>query len=337
MPEIILINTDLIDVNPSNAMYSNATADDLMVASIREQGILAPLTVIPSGSRWLLESGHRRLDGARQANLKAVPCIVAEPKDDADAAIRHVFHNLQRAKTEGDIYAELSVLSKTLSDRPDLAETYGLSQSKSGENGDFGGQPPKSKKRVMFEQLAAAWHLTRNRVEMLWNVFDDGLRDEWITTLPTDKKKKLQEVIAEAISAWDGMRDSVNAGDMSLKAAYTDLAELKRYAADRLANKKTKAAPKPEPSPKPVPEEKVRSRFADDSDLGWMLPILDGSKVRDESPCAGAVVDAATGQTLIPCVGYIGGREYLVLVVHGEDDERRYAVDWDMLEKFQPV
>lgn len=340
MSEIIIISTDLIDTNSRNAMYSSATADDLLVASIREHGILSPLTVIPNGKRWILESGHRRFDGAKKAGRDVVPCIVAEPQDEAEAAMRHVFHNLQRAKTEGDIYGELLVLSKTLTDRPDLAERYGLSDAKDGQNSDFGGQPPKSKKRVLFGQLAAAWNLTRNRVEMLWIVYDNGVRDEWIETLPAATKKKRDEAVKIATQAWDYVRDQVDAGELSLKRAYEEIAEIKQVAIGALA--KTKAQPKAKPEPKlKADATKPAKPTVLDDDLGWMLPVMDGGGFTDEEDLyeSQAVTDTVTGQFIKPKLAYSGGRPYLVLVVSNADDVegRRYAMDWDMLAQFQPA
>ena len=50
-------------------------------ASIREVGVLQPLTVERCGNRFLVISGNRRLAAARMAGLETVPCLTAEGED----------------------------------------------------------------------------------------------------------------------------------------------------------------------------------------------------------------------------------------------------------------
>lgn len=78
------IPVDQIHVHPKNPRH-NATADEEMVASIKEQGILVPGIVAPhpegpdpdNGTpRWMLVDGHCRLDGALRAGLQAYPAII---------------------------------------------------------------------------------------------------------------------------------------------------------------------------------------------------------------------------------------------------------------------
>lgn len=68
---------DAIRPHPKNIRH-NATADDELVASIKEQGLLQPLVVIPGDDEdpWLLIAGHRRLDGLKQADYTFAPVIV---------------------------------------------------------------------------------------------------------------------------------------------------------------------------------------------------------------------------------------------------------------------
>ena len=55
-----------------------------LAASIREQGILEPLLVVPNGptSTFVLIAGHRRLAAAKEAKCKTVPCIVRDDVTD---------------------------------------------------------------------------------------------------------------------------------------------------------------------------------------------------------------------------------------------------------------
>lgn len=57
-------------------LREESTADADLVASIRSVGILQPLRVVQNGKGYYVDAGHRRLDGARRAGLKVVPCVV---------------------------------------------------------------------------------------------------------------------------------------------------------------------------------------------------------------------------------------------------------------------
>ncbi len=71
---------------------------DELVQSIKERGILSPLTVLPKPDDahvFELISGHRRLFAAKKAGLKKVPAVVCNVSRD-EAAIMVVDSNLHR-------------------------------------------------------------------------------------------------------------------------------------------------------------------------------------------------------------------------------------------------
>ena len=86
--------------------------------SIREHGILQPLSVrrIPGG--YELISGERRLRAAKLAGLKEVPCIVVTV-DSEGSSLLALVENLQRRDL--DFVEEAAALAR-------LIQTYGLSQ-----------------------------------------------------------------------------------------------------------------------------------------------------------------------------------------------------------------
>lgn len=67
-----------------------------LAASIRENGILQPLTVRNVGGKYVLIAGERRLRAAHIAGLASVPCIIAET-DDKQTATLALLENIQRA------------------------------------------------------------------------------------------------------------------------------------------------------------------------------------------------------------------------------------------------
>lgn len=77
MTTFAIIPLAKITLHPDN-VRRDAAADAEMVESIKAQGILQALSVVEDGDRYLLIAGHRRLDGARQAGLTAVPASILE-------------------------------------------------------------------------------------------------------------------------------------------------------------------------------------------------------------------------------------------------------------------
>ena len=66
-----------------------------LASSIRENGILHPLTVRRVASGWELVAGERRLRAARMAGLREVPCLEL-PSDADTSALLALVENLQR-------------------------------------------------------------------------------------------------------------------------------------------------------------------------------------------------------------------------------------------------
>ena len=75
--QIKLINTSLIDPHPDNPRKNIGDVTDL-AASIKANGLLSPLSVIPNGSRYRVIAGHRRLQACKQAGTGAIPCFVLQ-------------------------------------------------------------------------------------------------------------------------------------------------------------------------------------------------------------------------------------------------------------------
>lgn len=75
--EIKLINTSLIDPHPDNPRKNIGDVTDL-ADSIRANGLLSPLSVVPNGERYRVIAGHRRLAACKQAGTGAVPCFVLD-------------------------------------------------------------------------------------------------------------------------------------------------------------------------------------------------------------------------------------------------------------------
>lgn len=75
--QIKLINTSLIDPHPDNPRKQIGDVTDL-AASIKANGLLSPLSVVPNGERYRVIAGHRCLAACKQAGTGAVPCFVLD-------------------------------------------------------------------------------------------------------------------------------------------------------------------------------------------------------------------------------------------------------------------
>lgn len=91
--------------------------------SIRQHGILQPLSVRRVGTAYELIAGERRLRAAKLAGLENVPCIVMS-MDEAQSGLAALIENLQRRDL--DFIEEAQGLSR-------LMEVYGLSQEQTAQ------------------------------------------------------------------------------------------------------------------------------------------------------------------------------------------------------------
>lgn len=94
MERFELIPIDKIVV-PSDLCRVHVARDDSLVQTIKSHGIVQPLTVRPSGERFELVCGYRRLVHAKEAGLTVVPCVVKEMSD-LEAAEATFIENLER-------------------------------------------------------------------------------------------------------------------------------------------------------------------------------------------------------------------------------------------------
>ena len=127
--EIKLINTSLIDPHPDNPRKNIGDVTDL-AASIKANGLLSPLSVVPNGSRYRVIAGHRRLAACKQAGTGAVPCFVL----DLDP-----LQQLEAMVTENCQREQLTVLEEAdaIQGMLDLGATTASVAHRLGRSGDY--------------------------------------------------------------------------------------------------------------------------------------------------------------------------------------------------------
>ena len=101
-----------------------------LASSIRQHGILQPLSVRRVGSGYELIAGERRLRAAQMAGLTDVPCIVMN-MDDGESSVAAMLENLQRQDL--DFVEEAQGIAKLMQlqgmSQEQVARLLGKSQS----------------------------------------------------------------------------------------------------------------------------------------------------------------------------------------------------------------
>lgn len=125
---IKLIPLDKIK-DPERPLRTNLTPEsvDDLVFSIREVGIIQPLTVCESGEGYEVVAGHRRLLAAEVCKMTEVPCIVIDIEG-VDKEVLKMHENIGRADINPIDWAiQLDYLK----------QQYGLSNAKLAEKVGF--------------------------------------------------------------------------------------------------------------------------------------------------------------------------------------------------------
>ena len=121
---VVFLSVDQIVPNPAQPRkkFSSQGLDEL-AESIREHGILQPLTVRRTGEGFELISGERRLRSAKRAGLKEVPCLIAGV-DEEESSLLALVENLQRRDL--NFMEEAEAIAR-------LIQLYGFSQEEAAQ------------------------------------------------------------------------------------------------------------------------------------------------------------------------------------------------------------
>lgn len=127
---IVEISLDKLKIHPKNVRQSYEGIEEL-TASIKENGILQNLTVVPDPEdegTYFAVIGNRRLTAARQAGLAAAPCRIAD-MEEAEQVMSMLAENMNRQNLK--IHEEAAGIQMCLTDYgftvEDVAQKTGLS------------------------------------------------------------------------------------------------------------------------------------------------------------------------------------------------------------------
>ena len=128
---VVEIPVSAITPNPSQprVIFDDYELSQLAV-SIRQNGMLQPITVRRFDGSYELISGERRLRAAKLINMEHIPCIIIDT-DNENSAIFAILENIQRADLN---YIEEAIAIKSLIEhfgitQEDCATRLGIAQS----------------------------------------------------------------------------------------------------------------------------------------------------------------------------------------------------------------
>ena len=128
---VMFLPARIIRPNPAQPrMVFREDALTELADSIRQHGILQPLSVRRTGSGYELIAGERRLRAAQLVGLSEIPCIVMN-MDDKESSLAAMVENLQRQDL--DFVEEARGISRLMGDwrmsQEQIARMLGKSQS----------------------------------------------------------------------------------------------------------------------------------------------------------------------------------------------------------------
>ena len=119
--EVLSIEVSKIALNPNQPRKSFSDEGIIKLAdSIRQFGIIQPLTVRKTTDGYELVAGERRLRAAKELGMSSVPCILSGANDQQSAELA-IIENLMREDLT--IFEEAEAIEV-------LIDTYGLTQEK---------------------------------------------------------------------------------------------------------------------------------------------------------------------------------------------------------------
>ncbi len=191
---IIFLPVDELLPNPAQPRrIFDETALQELAASIRQYGVLQPLSVRRRADGYELVAGERRLRAAKLAGLRSVPCVLLV-LDDTQSGLVALVENLQRKDL--DYLEEAAGLAQ-------LIRRYGLSQEQAAAR--IGKSQSAVANKLRLLQLSApvlqtlrACHLSERHARALLRLPDEASR---LAVIEKIVKRQLNVAATEALIA----------------------------------------------------------------------------------------------------------------------------------------
>ena len=130
-PPLILLDVDKLTVCDGQPRQHFDEASLVSLSeSMKQNGLLQPLTVRKTTQGYILVAGERRLRAAKLAGMKKLPCLVVQA-DQSDGALLSILENLQRENLT--CFEEARAISRLMEEwgfsREDVSARLGVAAS----------------------------------------------------------------------------------------------------------------------------------------------------------------------------------------------------------------
>lgn len=177
--EVILVEVSKIALNPNQPRKSFSDEGIIKLAdSIRQFGIIQPLTVRKTADSYELVAGERRLRAAKELGMTSVPCIINSASDQQSAELA-IIENLMRENLT--IFEEAEAIEV-------LIDTYGLTQEKIATKLSVSQSYIANKLRLLRlsheeREIILRSKLTERHARALLRIYDDIERQRALETI----------------------------------------------------------------------------------------------------------------------------------------------------------
>ena len=123
--QLRLLQPEQIRPNPNQPRrHFDSQAIESLAESIRQYGLINPLTVRPTGEGYELIAGERRLRACQTAGLQQIPCYIVASTEQ-DSSLMALVENLQRQDL--DFYEEALGIAR-------LMQKHGMTQQQAAQS-----------------------------------------------------------------------------------------------------------------------------------------------------------------------------------------------------------
>ena len=206
-PGVSYINLSDIKPNPDQPRrdFNNTSLDELS-KSIREKGVITPITVRESNKGYEIIAGERRWRAAKKAKLKSIPAYILNIGDEAEMMEVALIENIQREDLnpieEAEGYAVLN--SKYSLSHDGIAKTIGKKRTTISNALRLLKLPPEIRKSIRSGEITAGHGraiLQKKSIAAMKNLWKKivnealSVRAAESLVKPKPKKKKIKSVI----------------------------------------------------------------------------------------------------------------------------------------------
>ena len=206
-PGVSYINLSDIKPNPDQPRrdFNNTSLDELS-KSIKEKGVITPITVRESNKGYEIIAGERRWRAAKKAKLKSIPAYILNIGDEAEMMEVALIENIQREDLnpieEAEGYAVLN--SKYSLSHDGIAKTIGKKRATISNALRLLKLPPEIRKSIRSGEITAGHGraiLQKKSIAAMKNLWKKivneslSVRAAESLVKPKPKKKKIKSVI----------------------------------------------------------------------------------------------------------------------------------------------